>query len=65
MKESPKQNRFWAGNAVLVLALLVLLVMDRLWEAVGMWAMVLWVTLVGLGVYLVMSDRRDPPSFPN
>jgi len=63
MKESPKQNRFWAGNGVLVVALVVLLAMDLLWEVIGMWAMVLWVALVGMGVYLVISDRREPPSF--
>lgn len=57
-----KSRNFWLGNAVLGVALVVLLVMGKLWEALGIWAMLLWIALVGLGVYLLMTDKREPPS---
>lgn len=57
-----KSRNFWLGNAVLGVALVVLLVMGKLSEALGIWAMLLWIALVGLGVYLLMTDKREPPS---
>ncbi|KAA3629284.1 MAG: hypothetical protein DWQ09_03250 [Proteobacteria bacterium] len=61
MNNSRSKN-FWAGNAILALALIVLLALGRLSEILGIWAMVLWIALVGLGVYLLMRDKGEPPS---
>ena len=57
-----RSKNFWAGNAVLALALIVLLGMGTLAEMLGIWAMLLWIALVGVGVYLLMSDKSEPPS---
>lgn len=46
---------FWLGNAVLGLALVMLLFMGALWESLGTMALVLWTAVVALGVYLVLS----------
>ena len=58
--------RFWAGNAVLVLAVLVMLNMGALSERVGLGAVALWMALVALGFYLIMSGKEPPGgSMPN
>jgi hypothetical protein len=56
--------RFWAGNAVLVVAVVVLLNMGALSERYGMWAVGLWMALVALGFYLIMSGKEPPGSMP-
>lgn len=56
--------RFWAGNVVLVVAVLVLLNMGGLSERFGMGAVVLWMALVALGFYLIMSGKEPPGSMP-
>lgn len=59
-----QRSRFWAGNAVLVVALGVLLNMGALSERFGMGAVVLWMALVALGFYLIMSGKEPPGSMP-
>lgn len=59
-----QRSRFWAGNAVLVVALGVLLNMGTLSERFGMGAVVLWMALVALGFYLIMSGKEPPGSMP-
>lgn len=56
--------RFWTGNAVLVVALLVMLNMGALSERFGMGAVALWMALVALGFYLIMSGKEPPGSMP-
>ncbi|MDH5785476.1 MAG: hypothetical protein OEZ16_07705 [Chromatiales bacterium] len=58
MNENEPTPRFWLGNGVMAVALLMLLFMGRIWELLGVGAMVLWVLLVGVGVYLLMSDKK-------
>lgn len=48
-------NKFLLGNVILGIALLLLLFMGSAWEAMGLGAMVLWVALVVVGVYLLMQ----------
>jgi hypothetical protein len=48
-------NKFVIGNAILALALLMLLFMGSIWEAMGGAAMVLWIALVAAGVYFLMQ----------
>ncbi|MFA5627590.1 MAG: hypothetical protein WCX90_04555 [Thiohalomonadaceae bacterium] len=54
MHEEFNQN-FWFGNVILVIALVMLLFMGSLWESLGVIAMVIWIAMVALGVYLLMS----------
>jgi hypothetical protein len=59
------QIRFWAGNAVLALAMLLLFFMGPLSDALGIWAAVLWMVLAAAGMALLMSDKRDEPPAPD
>jgi hypothetical protein len=54
MSEQPPSNTFWLGNAILVVAMAMLLNFGSVWESMGVAAMVVWIGLVALGVYLVM-----------
>lgn len=56
--------KFWMGNAILAVALLMLLFIGKLWESMGVGAMVLWVLVVALGVYLLMNDKDGPSDTP-
>ena len=64
MKMESQKIRFWAGNAVLVVALLVLFNMGALSERYGMGAVVLWMALTALGFYLILSGKEPPGSLP-
>lgn len=58
MEEPNKHGtRFKAGNAVLVVALLVMLFMGTLSQYIGMGAMFLWMALAALGFYLIYTDK--------
>jgi uncharacterized membrane protein len=59
-----QKSRFWAGNAVLVAALLVMFNMGILSERFGMWAVGVWMALVALGFYLILSGKEPPGSMP-
>lgn len=59
-----QRARFWTGNAVLAVALLVLLNMGALSERFGMGAVALWMALVALGFYLILSGKEPPGSMP-
>jgi hypothetical protein len=62
MQEETRGTKFWAGNAVLGVALLTLLYIGPLWERFGVIAMAVWAMMAGLGAYLLMSkeDPKDP-----
>lgn len=64
MNDSEKSAKFWLGNAILAIAMLMLLFMGRLWEIMGNSAMVLWIAVVAAGTWLLLSGKDDPPSFP-
>jgi hypothetical protein len=64
MKDSEGSPKFWLGNGVLALALLMLVYMGKLWEMMGAMAMGLWIAVAMVGVYLLMSDKKEPPSMP-
>jgi hypothetical protein len=59
MSEQPPSNTFWLGNALLAIAMIMLLFMGSAWESMGVAAMVVWIGLVGMGVYLVMQKNED------
>ncbi|HOB66392.1 MULTISPECIES: hypothetical protein [unclassified Ottowia] len=60
---TPDSSRtsFWLGNALLVVALLMLLFMNPIAERIGMLAFAIWAVLAAAGVYLVMKDKRQEP----
>jgi hypothetical protein len=58
MSEQPPSNTFWLGNGILAVAMFMLLFMGSAWESLGVAAMVVWVALVVLGVYLVMQKSE-------
>jgi hypothetical protein len=62
MNNDKPGTKFWLGNAVMALALLLLLNIGSLWESMGMGAMVLWVLVVAAGLYLLMQDKGSPRS---
>jgi hypothetical protein len=55
---------FWLGNALLGLALVMLLFVDSLWARFGSWALGLWMLLAGIGMYLITRDK-GPSDFPD
>lgn len=63
--EEPRHGRnFWLGNAILAVALLMVLFIGTLWELFGVFAMMLWAVVVAIGVILITRDEGNPPNFP-
>lgn len=59
MMDGPgNSNNFLIGNAILAVALMLLLFMGSAWEAMGIGAMVLWIGLVITGVTFLMKDNK-------
>lgn len=65
MNTGKRSRNFWIGNTVLALAMLLLLFMGPLSDALGIWAAVLWMVLAAVGMTLVMSDKSDEPPAPD
>lgn len=55
MGDPENSNNFLIGNVILGIALLLLLFMGRVWEVLGLGAMVIWIALVIAGVYFLMQ----------
>jgi len=49
----------------LTLAMLMLIFMKPLSDAMGIWAAVAWMALAAVGVWLVMSDKSGEPPAPD
>ncbi len=62
--DKPSLN-FWLGNAILAVALVLVLFMGSAWEMLGKGAIVIWSLLVVAGVYLLMKDQGGPNSTPD
>jgi uncharacterized membrane protein len=65
MNTGKRSRNFWIGNGVLAVAMLALLFMGPLSDALGIWAAVLWMVLAAIGMALVMSDKTDEPPAPD
>ncbi len=65
MSDEKQSLNFWLGNAILAVALFLVLFMGTLWELMGRGAMVIWIVLVIAGVYLLMKDKTGPNSSPD
>lgn len=61
MNSGKRSRNFWIGNGILAVAMLLLFFMGPLSEALGLWAVVMWMVLAAVGMTLVMSDRSDEP----
>lgn len=57
MSDENLSNTFWLGNAILAVAMVFLLFFGSAWESMGMAAMVVWIGMVVLGVYLIMQKK--------
>ncbi len=55
---------FLLGNALLAIALAMLIFLDTLWAQFGTWAMGLWMAVAGVGMYLITRDK-GPTNFPD
>jgi uncharacterized membrane protein len=64
MQEKHRRD-FWIGNALLGVSLVMLIFLGALWEALGVWAMMLWMVLAGLGMYFVTKDKGPGANFPD
>ncbi|MFN2338041.1 MAG: hypothetical protein ABR544_03610 [Gammaproteobacteria bacterium] len=62
--EDRKRRDFILGNLILGLAALILLFMGPLWEHLGVWALILWMALAAVGVYLITKDKDQHPGPP-
>jgi hypothetical protein len=56
--ETKRNPGFIAGNIILAVSLVMLIFFDRLWLAFGVWAMGAWMVLAGVGMYLIMGEKR-------
>ena len=63
-EDDRKRRDFLLGNLILGLAALILLFMGPLWERLGVWALILWMVLAALGVYLITKDKDPSPGPP-
>jgi uncharacterized membrane protein YraQ (UPF0718 family) len=65
MKHEERGANFWMGNALLGMAMIMLLYMGYLWELMGIMAMGLWIATVIVGAYLLMSNKSNTPKNPD
>ncbi len=61
MNHGKHSRNFWLGNGILAVAMLTLLFMGPLSDALGIWAAAIWMVLAAVGMALVMSDKSDEP----
>lgn len=65
MQENKHGPKFWLGNGLLGLSLIILFFMGALSEHLGIWAMGLWMALAGIGMYFVMADGKGQSGMPD
>jgi hypothetical protein len=65
MNTSNNKPLFWLGNVLLGLAMVMLMFLGSLWEMLGVGAMVLWMGLAGVGMYLVTQDKGPSSNMPD
>ena len=65
MNTNKRSRNFWFGNGLLAVAMLTLLFMGPLSDALGIWAAVLWMALAAVGMALVISDKSGEPPAPD
>lgn len=64
MNDNGPSRNFLLGNAILAIALFMLLYIGKLWEIMGAAAMGLWIAVAGVGAWLLMSGKGGTPGDP-
>ncbi len=65
MNDPHQKPAFWVGNGLLGLALALLFFLGPLSELLGVWAIVLWMVLAGVGMYLITRDKGPTSNLPD
>ncbi len=65
MNDPHQKPAFWVGNGLLGLALALLFFLGPLSELLGVWAIVLWMGLAGVGMYLITRDKGPTSNLPD
>jgi hypothetical protein len=65
VNEEKHSSKFWIGNAMLAVALFMLIYLGNLWSVLGGWTMVLWMFLAAGGMYLVRQDKGPASNMPD
>ncbi len=60
MQEPERGPNFVVGNIILAIALVMLFYMGALWQYLGAGALVLWAVVAGVGMYFIVSEKRNP-----
>ncbi len=65
MNDPHQKPTFWIGNGMLALALAMLFFLGPISELLGGWAMVLWMGLAAVGMYLITKDKGPSHDLPD
>jgi hypothetical protein len=65
MDDPHHKPAFWIGNGLLVVALAILFFLGPISELLGAWAMVLWMGLAAIGIYLITKDKNPTSNMPD
>jgi hypothetical protein len=65
MDDPHQKPAFWIGNGLLVVALAILFFLGPISELLGAWAMVLWMGLAAIGIYLITKDKNPTSNMPD
>ena len=65
MNDPHQKPAFWVGNGLLGLALALLFFLGPISEILGGWAMVLWMGLAAIGIYLITKDKGPSSELPD
>ena len=65
MNDPHQKPAFWVGNGLLGLALALLFFLGPISEILGGWAMVLWMGLAAVGIYLITKDKGPSSELPD
>jgi hypothetical protein len=60
MQEPERGPNFVIGNIILGVCVVMLLFIESLWQYLGMGALVLWMLLAAAGMYLILTEKRNP-----
>ncbi len=65
MNDPHQKPAFWVGNGLLGLALALLFFLGPISELLGVWAIILWMALAGVGMYLITRDKGPSSNLPD
>ena len=65
MNDPHQKPPFWIGNGLLGRALAMMFFLGPLSEMLGGWAVVVWMALAGVGMYLITKDKGPTSNLPD